>query len=55
MSIYLHYLHHEIGLGVGEIHCCYPQYPKTALYYWHVKQDIEADLDNSRHKNSGLP
>ena len=55
MSIYLHYLHHEMGLGIGEIHCCYPQYPKTTLYYWHMKQDIEADLDNSRHKNSGLP
>ena len=28
MSIYLHYLHHKMGLGTAEIYRCYPQYPK---------------------------
>ena len=50
MSIHFHYLHHEMESGIAEIHCCFPRYPKTTLYYWHMKQDIEADLENSRHK-----
>ena len=47
MSIRLHYLHHEMESGIAEIHRCYPQYPKTTLYYWHIKQDTEVDLENS--------
>ena len=52
MSIYLHYLHHKMGLGTAEIYRCYPQYPKTTLY-WHMKQDAEVDVEDSCHKNSG--
>ena len=55
MSIHFYYLHHEMGSGIAEIHRCYPQYPKTTLYYWHMKQGIEVDLENSHHKNSGRP
>ena len=54
MSIYLRYLHNEMGLGIAEIHRRYPQYPKTILY-WHMKQDVEVDVDDSRHKNPGRP
>ena len=54
MSIRLHYLHHEMESGIAEIHRCYPQYPKTTLY-WHMKQETEVDLDNIRHKNLGRP
>ena len=52
MSIYLHYLHHEMGSGIIEIYRCYLQDPKTTLY-WLMRQDIEVDLDNSRHKSTG--
>ena len=55
MSIYFNYLQHKMGLGIAEIHRCYPQYPKTTLYYWHMKQLAEVDLGNSRHKNLGRP
>ena len=39
-----------MGSGIAEIHSYYPQYSKTTLY-WHMKQDIEVDLDSSRHRN----
>ena len=54
MLIYLRYLHQEMVLDIAEIHRRYPQYPKTTLY-WHMKQDVKVDVDNSPTKNSGQP
>ena len=52
MSVYLRCLDHEMGLGMTEIYRRYPQYPKTTLY-WHMKQDVQVDVDDSHHKNPG--
>ena len=54
LSIYLRYLHHEMGLGIVEIHRRYPQYPKTCLYR-HMKQELEVDEGDSQHKSSWWP
>lgn len=50
LSIYLCYLHHEIGLGIAEIYRHYLQYSKTTLYQ-HMKQEVWADVDESCLKN----
>ena len=52
MSIFLRYLHHEMGLGIVEIHHRYTQYSRTNLY-WHMEQNVEVDVDDCRHKNPG--